>query len=55
MKKEEKGEREDIASAAGKPRWYYSPQVSWPPLDGKIVGIRGCKKHSPAMGNLQKT
>jgi hypothetical protein len=35
MKKEEKGKREDITSEAGKPRWYYSSQVSWPPLDGK--------------------
>ena len=56
MKKEEKGKkREDFTSKAGKPRWYYSFPVSWPPLDVKIVRIRGCKKPSSAMGNYQKT
>ena len=52
MKKEEIGKREDIASAAGKPRWYYSPQVSWPPLDSKDSRNQGMQKTFASDGEL---
>jgi hypothetical protein len=31
MKKEEKGEREEVMSKAGKPRWQYFSPIRWPP------------------------
>ena len=34
MKKEEKGEREEVMSKAGKPRWQYFSPISLPPNSG---------------------
>jgi len=56
MEKEEKGKkREDFTSKAGKPRWYYSFPVSWPPLDGKGSPNQGMQKTIVGDGKLQKT
>jgi hypothetical protein len=52
VKKEEKGKREDIRNEAGKPLWYNSSQVSWPPLDGKDSRNQGMQKTFAGDGEL---